>query len=141
MSLEKNKELARRYQQEVWGQGNLALLDELLADDYIDHSLPATMDSSRAGAQRAVKGAHDAFPDGVWTIEDLVAEGDKVVVRWNMSATHEQEFRGIAPGGKPITVTGITMLRIAGNQIAERWVNWDALALRQPTETANLGAV
>ena len=141
MSLEKNKALARRYQEEVWGKGDLALIDELLAADFVDHSLPAGMDPSFAGAKRAVKGAHDAFPDGQWTVEDLIAEGDKVVIRWKMDATHEHEFRGIAPGGKPVTVRGITILRIAGGKIAERWVNWDSLALRQPSETVNLGAV
>jgi predicted ester cyclase len=141
MSLEKNKAIARRYQEEVWGKGNFALLDELLAPDYVDHSLPATMDPSFAGAKRAVKGAHDAFPDGQWTVEDLVAEGEKVVIRWKMQATHEHQFRGIAPGGKPVTVTGITILRIAGGKIVERWVNWDSMALRQPSETVNLGAV
>ena len=141
MSLEKNKALARRYQEEVWGKGDLALIDELLAPDFIDHSLPAGMDPSFAGAKRAVKGALDAFPDGQWTVEDLIAEGEKVTIRWKMQATHEHAFRGIAPGGKPVTVTGITILRIAGGKIVERWVNWDSMALRQPSETVSLGAV
>ena len=141
MSLEKNKAIARRYQEEVWGKGDLALIDELVAADFVDHSLPVGMDPKFTGAKRAVKGAIDAFPDGQWTVEDLVAEGDKVVIRWRMQATHEHEFRGIAPGGKPVTVTGITILRIAGGKIVERWVNWDSLALRQPSETVNLGAV
>ena len=141
MSLEKNKALARRYQEEVWGKGKLDLLDELLAVYFVDHSLPVGMDPSFAGAKRAVKGAHDAFPDGHWTVEDLIAEGEKVVIRWKMQATHEHQFRGIAPGGKPVTVTGITILRITNGKIAERWVNWDSLALRQPSETVNLGAV
>ena len=141
MSLEKNKALARRYQEEVWGKGDLALIDELLAPEFIDHSLPAGMDPSFAGAKRAVQGALDAFPDGQWTVEDLIAEGDKVTIRWKMQATHEHAFRGIAPGGKPVTVTGITILRIAGGKIVERWVNWDSMALRQPSETVSLGAV
>jgi steroid delta-isomerase-like uncharacterized protein len=141
MSLEKNKALARRYQEEVWGKGDLALIDELLAPDFIDHSLPAGMDPSFAGARRAVQGALDAFPDGQWTVEDLIAEGDKVTIRWKMDATHEHAFRGIAPGGKPVTITGITIVRIAGGKIVERWVNWDSMALRQPSETVNLGAV
>jgi steroid delta-isomerase-like uncharacterized protein len=141
MSLEKNKALARRYQEEVWGQGNLALIDELLAPDFIDNSLPEGMNPSFAGAKRAVQGALDAFPDGQWTVEDLIAEGDKVVIRWKMDATHEHEFRGIAPVGKPVTVRGITILRIANGKIVERWVNWDSMALRQPSETVNVGAV
>ena len=141
MSLEKNKAIACRYQDEVWGKGDLDLIDELLAPDFVDHSLPVGMDPSFAGAKRAVKGAHDAFPDGHWTVEDLIAEGEKVVIRWKMQATHEHQFRGIAPGGKPVTVTGITILRIMGGKIVERWVNWDSLALRQPSETVNIGAV
>src|SRR5260370_37330781 len=141
MSLEKNKALARRYQEEVWGKGDLALIDELLAPEFIDHSLPAGMDPSFAGAKRAVQGALDAFPDGQWTVEDLIAEGDKVTIRWKMDATHEHAFRCIAPGGKPVMVTGITILRIAGGKIVERWVNWDSMALRQPSETVRLGAV
>ena len=141
MSVEKNKALARRYQEEVWGKGDLALIDELLAPDFVDHSLPAGMDPGFSGARRAVQGALDAFPDGQWTVEDLIAEGDKVVIRWKMDATHEHEFRGIAPVGKPVTIKGITILRIVGGKIAERWVNWDSMALRQPSETVNLGAV
>ena len=141
MSVEKNKALARLYQEEVWGKGNLDLIDELLAADFVDHSLPAGMDPSFAGAKRAVQGALNAFPDGQWTVEDVIAEGEKVVLRWKMDATHEHEFRGIAPVGKPVTVAGITILRIAGGKIVERWVNWDSLALRQPSEMVNLGAV
>ena len=141
MSLEKNKVIARRYQEEIWGKGDLALIDELLAADFVDHSLPAGMDPGFAGAKTAVQGALDAFPDGQWTVEDLIAEGDKVVIRWKMQATHEHEFRGIAPVGKPVTVAGITILRIANGKIAERWVNWDVLALRQPSEKVSLGAV
>lgn len=137
MSLEKSKAIARRYQEEVWGKGNLALIDELLAADFVDHGLPARVDPSFAGAKRAVKGAHDAFPGGQWTVEDLIAEGDKVVIRWKMDATHEHEFRGIAPSGKPVTVRGITILRISGDKIVERWVNWDSLALQRPSETTN----
>ena len=141
MSFEKNKALARRYQEEVWGKGNLALIDELVAADFLDHSLPAGMDPGFAGAKTAVQGALDAFPDGQWTVEDLIPEGDKVVIRWKMQATHEHAFRGIAPVGKPVTVAGITILRIADGKIAERWVNWDSLALRQPSEKVSLGAV
>ncbi len=74
MSFEKNKALARRYQEEVWGKGNLALIDELVAADFLDHSLPAGMDPGFAGAKTAVQGALDAFPDGQWTVEDLIAE-------------------------------------------------------------------
>jgi predicted ester cyclase len=141
MSLEKNKTIARRYQEEVWGKGNLALLDELLAPQFVDHSLPAGMDAGFTGAKRAVQGALDAFPDGQWTVEDAIAEGEEVAIRWKMQATHEHAFRGIAPGGKPVTVTGITILRLADGKIVDRWVNWDSLALRQPAETEEIGAV
>ena len=129
MSLEKNKAIARRYQEEVWGKGNLALIDELLAPAFVDHSLPTGMEPGFAGAKRAVQGALDAFPDGQWTVEDLIAEGEKVAIRWKMQATHEHAFQGIAPGGKPVTVTGITILRIVDGKIVERWSTADMLSL------------
>jgi len=81
------------------------------------------------------------LPDLRVTVEDLIAEGEKVAIRWKMQATHEHAFRGIAPGGKPVTVTGTTVLRIVDGKIVERWVNWDSLALRQPSETVQIGAV
>src|SRR5258708_39752489 len=105
MSLEKNKAIARRYQEEVWGKGDLALIDELVTADFVDHSLPAGMAPRFAGAKRDVKGALDAFPDGQWTVEALIGEGFKVVIRCKMQATHEHEFSCIAPAGKPVTVT------------------------------------
>lgn len=81
ISVEKKKAIARRYQEEVWGKGNFALLDEQLAPVFVDHRLPVGMDPRFAGARRAVQGALDAFPEAQWTVEDLIAEGEKVVIR------------------------------------------------------------
>lgn len=81
ISVEKKKAIARRYQEEVWGKGNFALLDEQLAPEFVDHRLPVGMDPRFAGARQAVQGALDAFPEAQWTVEDLIAEGEKVVIR------------------------------------------------------------
>ena len=131
MSFEKNKALARRYQEEVWGKGNLSLIDELVAADFVDHSLPAGMDPGFAGAKTAVQGALDAFPDGQWTVEDLIAEGDKVMTRVSWRGTHKGEFIGIPPTGKQVTVSGMYGYRIADGKIAEWWDYSDNLGLMQ----------
>ena len=65
-----------------------------------------------------------AFPDLRYTVDDLIAEGDKVVVRWTWSCTHTSVFRGIAPTGKQATVTGMAIYCLAGGKIVERWVDW-----------------
>ena len=108
MSLEKNKAIARRYQEEVWGKGDLALIDELVAADFVDHSLPAGMDPSFAGARRAVKGALDAFPDGQVQIDRTFAAGDYVCVEFTGRGTHTGTLRSaggeIAATGRSITL-------------------------------------
>jgi steroid delta-isomerase-like uncharacterized protein len=77
-----------------------------------------------------------AFPDAQVTIEDLIAEGDKVTLRATVRGTHRGQFMGIAPTGKHVTMTGITIFRVAGGKIAEAWQNLDTLGLMQ-----QLGAI
>lgn len=72
-----------------------------------------------------------AFPDTHFTIDDMIAEGDRVAIRWTVRATHRGEFEGIAPTGKPVTVTGTMVARIANGKLVEGWQNFDALGLLQ----------
>ncbi len=78
-----------------------------------------------------VSGMRSAFLDLHFTIEDQIAEGDKVVTRWKASGTHRGEFQGVPPTGKQATVPGITIDRIAHGKLVEGWTNWDALGLMQ----------
>lgn len=129
---QENKALVRRLIDEVWNQGKLAMTDELVAPNFATHD-PGSPDFGR-GPQAVKQGVslyRNAFPDIRFTIEDMVAEGDKVVTRWTASGTHKGELSGIPPTGKKTTVTGVTISRFAGGKIVETWSNWDTLGLMQ----------
>lgn len=136
MSTDENKALVRRTIEEVWNKGSLAGVDELLATDYVGHFaiLPEPVRGHTAFKQFA---SHyfTAFPDIRVTIDDLVADGDKVVVRWTARGTHRGELMGIPPTGKPVTVTGMWIHRVAGGRIAEQWGVFDALGMMQQLGT------
>jgi steroid delta-isomerase-like uncharacterized protein len=133
MSTEQNKALVRRYWEEVWNNGNLAVVDELIATDFDGHPLPGEPDFGRgpAGQKQLVGMYRTAFPDLRMTIEDLTAEGDRVAVRWIARGTQTGEMMGIPATGKPTTVTGMFLNRLAAGKIAEGWGNFDALGMMQ----------
>jgi len=124
-----NKALVRQYIEEVWGQGNSTLDERLLAADYIDHTPPPGIAADRAGHRANLRIFRSAFPDAVFAVEDLIAEGATVVVRWSMQATQLGCFYGIAPTGRPCTLTGIDIYRLAGGQIREVWHQQDVLGM------------
>jgi steroid delta-isomerase-like uncharacterized protein len=127
---EENKTLVRRLIEEAWNEGNLAVVDELLSPDYILHvAAPGVPD--REGYKQVVSMYHTAFPDLRFTIEDTVAEGDKVVIRLTIRGTHKGEYMGIAPTGKQVAMTAIAIRRIEGGRIVEEWVETDRLGLMQ----------
>jgi steroid delta-isomerase-like uncharacterized protein len=135
VSFDQNKLLVQRYVEQVVNEQNLAALDELLAADYTCHmSGSPTMD--RDGIRGFFSMLHAAFPDQVETIDDLVAEGDKVAVRWSARMTHQGEFMGITPTGKPVTASGQGFVRVRDGKIVEEHEVFDALGLMQ-----QLGAV
>jgi predicted ester cyclase len=130
MSTEDHKAIVRRLFDAVWNTGNVALLDELLAPGFVDHA--AQMgggDPTAEGFKTQVRLFRAAFPDGRSQIEDLIAEGDRVVARWSDGGTQRGEWMGVAPTGKRVTTTGIDIYRIAGGRIAEFWCNEDELGL------------
>jgi steroid delta-isomerase-like uncharacterized protein len=127
--LEANKALYRRWFDEVVSEGNLALADELLADDYAMHFPGIDAPVDREGHEQLVLMFRTGFPDWVETVEDVIAEGDRVVVRVVGRGTHEGEFQGIPPTGRRVIATGVGIARIANGQIAETWAAYDALGL------------
>jgi steroid delta-isomerase-like uncharacterized protein len=132
-----NKEIARRIIEEVYNAGRYEVADELIAPDYVgyDAASPEPM-RGPDGIKRQAEGYRTAFPDMRLTIEDEIAEGDRVVTRWTATGTQEAELFGIPATGKQATVTGITISRIVDGRIAENWISWDTLGLLQ-----QLGAV
>jgi steroid delta-isomerase-like uncharacterized protein len=128
-----NTALVRRWIKEVWSKGNLDAVDELVAPSYANHDPVAPMpESGREGLKKHVTEYRAAFPDLTFTIDDVLAEGHKVTVRWTAHGTHEGTLLGnIQPTGKEVTMTGTSILRIAGGKVAEQWVHWDALGMMQ----------
>jgi steroid delta-isomerase-like uncharacterized protein len=135
--MEANEKASRKILQEVFGAGKYEVADELIRADAIGHdpALPEPVKGPE-GLKEAARGYRAAFPDLELTIQETVAEGDLVAIRWIAQGTHKGDLFGIAPTGKQATVTGITIDRHAGGKIAESWTNWDTLGLLQ-----QLGAV
>ncbi len=129
MSVEENKTIERRYMEEVWTKGNLAAVDELVATNYVDHTPMPGASPDLQGLKQFVTVVTAAFPDWYPTIEDMIAEGDKVVVRFRGSGTHKGEFMGIPPTGKQVTMMAIAIHRIAGGKIVENWLQADMLGM------------
>ncbi len=127
-----NKAIVRRLLEELWNKGNLSLADEILATNYVHHD-PSTPDFGRGpeGEKKRATLYRTAFPDLQLAIEDMVAEGDRVVTRWTARGTHKGDLSGIAPTAKQFTLTGVSIDRISGGKIVEGWVNWDALGMFQ----------
>jgi len=132
MSTEQNKALLRRLMEEVFNRGNTGLIDELFAPDFVEHEqLPPGIPAGSEGVKQMSTMFRSAFPDFKATIDDMIAEGDKVVARSTWSGTHKGEFMGIAPTGKRVSFGVIDIVRIAGGKFVEHWGQMDNLGLMQ----------
>jgi steroid delta-isomerase-like uncharacterized protein len=131
---EANKALVRRMIEEGWNKHNLALLDELYADCVYYN--PTTGEIRGEALKQFAASLLAAFPDIRFTIEDLVAEGDKVVTRWSCTGTLQGEFMGLAPTGKQLTPSALDIFRIVEGKVVEERVEFDTLRFFQ-----QLGAV
>jgi steroid delta-isomerase-like uncharacterized protein len=133
MSSEQNRELAARMIEEIFNRGNVDKADEFLSPDFAEREvLPPGLPPGREGVKQMALVMRSAFPDFKGTIEDTVAEGDKVVVRWTCTGTHSAaEFMGIPPTGKKVSVEVIDIIRIADGKFVEHWGLMDNAALMQ----------
>jgi steroid delta-isomerase-like uncharacterized protein len=133
---DRNKALLRRFYEELWTKGNLEPIPELLAEDFVNyHPLPGAA-PRREGLAALLTTWLTAFSDMCETCEDLIAEGDKVVGRFPMGGTHSDEFMGVPPTGRHVTMSGIDIVRVASGKITEFWCSEYLLELLQ-----KLGAV
>ena len=119
MSVENNKAVARRFVQ-VWGDGNLDVLDELAAPSLVVRypTIPQVIQGSRA-FRHVLAGFRSAFPDSALRVEEEIAEGEKVVIRWSFSGTHKGNLLGVPATGKKVTWTGVTIYRIVDGKVVE----------------------
>jgi steroid delta-isomerase-like uncharacterized protein len=129
VSAEENKAIFRRYIEELSNQGNLELADEIF-DRYLAHQPDGSvLERGPEDVKRFQAEFREAFRHFHATIEDQIAEGDKVVTRWTIRGTHEGEFRGIAPTGKELEIRGIGIFRFSDGKVVESWDSFDQLGL------------
>lgn len=121
MSTSLNQEHLRRLVEELWNEGNLAVIDELVHENYINHTAGPGEDPGREGMKQAVIAIRHAFPDFHLTIDDFLMDGDKVVNRWTARGTHKGEFRGLPATQRSLVVSGITISHIVDGRETESW--------------------
>jgi predicted ester cyclase len=133
---EENKRLVKNFFEEVWNNKNLDLLDEVYSPDFVLHALWQNTSAGGAieahgiePAKKVIGGWLAGFPDMTVTVDDQVAEGDKVGSRHTSTGTHTETFMGMAPTGKKATITGMTITRIENGKMVEAWTAWDALGM------------
>jgi steroid delta-isomerase-like uncharacterized protein len=131
MSTKENEALTRRYTDEIWGKGDLKAIDEVFAPDYVDHFPFPGFTPDREGLKKSISTFRSAVPDMRTRVEDVITEGDKVVARWSSTGTHKGELMGIPPTNKKVTMSGITICRIAKGKIVEEWSQADFAGMMQ----------
>ena len=129
--LEANKALVRRFFEEVWSTGDLSRRDAFLDASYRGHMAGAAEPIDRDGWTAWFQGFRAAFPDARFTVEDMVAEGDRVAARLTMRGTHLGPLNGAPATGRAVVVSGMSIERVAGGRIVEGWNENDALGLLQ----------
>ena len=137
ISAEKDNKAIMRQFWDVWEQGNIDLLDDLLAPEYINHTL-ATPDlpSGPEGVKEVVSMFRSGIPDLRVAIEDMIAEGDRVATRYALEGTHRGDLFGVAPTGRALSIKSMTVERLSGGKIIEHWRVTDELDMMR-----QLGAI
>jgi predicted ester cyclase len=117
-----NKELLRRFYKEVYVDWDMSLVDAVVSPRFTSHDWPDGGPTGPRAFRQYYAAIRAAVPDARYEVDDLIAEGDRVVVRWRLLGTHEGSFQGIAPTGRPIELKGIAIYRVDGGKLMERWV-------------------
>ncbi len=143
VSAEDNKALVRRFVDEVQSKGNTDLIDEICSAEFVNHSAPPGIPPDCEGIKILTAMFRGAFPDSYFTVEDMIAEGDKVATRKTFHGTHEGEFMGIPPSGRSVSMGLIDIVRISEGRVVEHWSMGDNLGMMrqlgvvpQPGESA-----
>ena len=137
---DRNKAVVRRVIEEVQNAKNMDVFDELNAPDFVDLSAPPGMPTDREGGKMFLGGFLTAFPDSQVTIDDMIAEGDRVATKKTFTGTHTGDLGEIGATGKRVTIQYVDILRLRDGQIIEHWLSMDQLSFMQqlgviPTQT------
>lgn len=128
LTIEQNKQLVRRFIDEVFVEGRHGAVDELLTDDFVPHTWPSTGDG-KADLKAAIERVSQGLADPDFVVEDLIAEGDRVVARVSASATQVGEFMGVPASGRRYSIGEIHIFRLRDGRIAEHWHQFDGLGM------------
>ena len=131
MPAQENKVLARYYLEQIFNHKNLAAIEEFVAHNVLDHSLPPGFPAGLAGYGGRVTELLQAFPDLHLEYQDFTCEADRVLARYTLSGTHQGEFAGVSATGKAVQVSGMEMLRFKDGKVIERWNELDLLGFFQ----------
>ncbi|HKP54406.1 MAG TPA: ester cyclase [Chloroflexia bacterium] len=131
MSLEENKALVHRLVNNVANEGRYEELEELLVADYVEHNAPPGIPPGREAFKQMTLIFRNAFPDWHFTVEDTIAEGDRVAIRGMGRGTHQGAFLGIPPTGKQITMQAMHLFHVRDGKIVARWAQADIMGLLQ----------
>jgi predicted ester cyclase len=131
MGTEDNKANASRFLEEVINRGNLSVIDELSGPSFVDHQLPPGVPATPDGLKGYISAFRMAFPDLHYTLEDSIAEGDRVVQRVMAQGTMKGDFQGMPASGKSATWQEIHITRYANGKAAEHWATIDQLGMLQ----------
>ena len=138
---EDNKSIARQVFNDMINTGNVALADVFYAPSYVYHGAGGLELRGPEGLKQLFGMYLTAFPDVRMTIDDMIGEGDQVVVRWTARGTHLGNLDKIAPTGRPISITGIIVMRFANGQVVEEFENFDEVAMFRQIGVTTLPAV
>src|SRR5690348_8514612 len=117
-----NKELVRQFYKEVYVDWNMALADAVVSPRFVSHDWPEGGPTGPQAFRNYYAAIRSAVPDAHYVVDDLIAEGDRVAVRWRLLGTHERAFNGIPATGAPIALRGIAIYRLDSGKLMERWV-------------------
>jgi steroid delta-isomerase-like uncharacterized protein len=131
LSTVQGKSIIHRVFDEAFSQGNIAIVDELMAPESVSHHFSLGMPANRMGFKQMIAMFRTAFPDLICTVEGEIKQDDKVAARWTMRGTHKGPFLGNTPTGKSIMVRGLIYARIENNHVIESWILIDQLGVLQ----------
>ncbi len=121
MSIEENKAIVRRLYEQSMVKGNLDVIEELAAEDYVDHTAWPGFPPNRDGWRQSIAQTMSALEDLKLEIKDMIGEGDKVAAIITVTGTHKGELSGVPPSGKPVSITSISIYRVADGKVVESW--------------------
>jgi predicted ester cyclase len=131
MSVQDNKARTREFYEKVLNAHDFAALGDYVRDDFVDHNPPPGVGSGVEGVKQTFEMFTAAFPDLRFRIDEMYADGDKVISRLTCTGTHKGEFMGVAPTGKPVEMSGIDIIKVVDGKAVERWGQFDDLGMMQ----------